>query len=122
VELNAGKKVGKPLSWRHLQMLINDREVRVVEPRKMKSEFETTGAYDISKRLQAGLDVSSFPARNDRLGLAQTVTKFSLRQTSSKPGFLDQISANHPRIIADLLYHWRTRGRARVVEAPLLNL
>jgi hypothetical protein len=89
VEANPFQEISQPLRWRHLEVLVDDGQARLVEPRKVKREFQTAASDHVAKRLEARGHVTSLPPSDHRLGLTDPLPEFGLGQAGSKSGFPD---------------------------------
>ncbi len=58
-------------------------------------ELEPASADDFPQCLEARDNVTSFPARDDRLWLPNSCAELGLRYACAEPGLSDQIAAYH---------------------------
>ena len=79
----------------HLEMLINDDGVRVIDSREVEVEIQFAPSDDLTQRLKTRDYITVFPASDDGSGLPDSGSELGLGQASTQPCFSDQIAGHH---------------------------
>src|SRR5271154_7368891 len=85
-------------------MLIDDRDVGIVESRHGEGEIQSTRPNNFAESFQARRYLVAFPPRYDRLCLTETASELDLGETGAQPGLFDEIATDHVPNIVQICY------------------
>ena len=85
-------------------MLIDDRDVRVIEFGQGKGKFQAAAPNNFSHGFETRPYVSPLPTGNDRLCLADDRPELGLGEPSAEPGLSYQVSGHHVVSIVHICY------------------
>jgi hypothetical protein len=89
VKIDPRQEVGEAFCRRHLQMMINDCLIRVVETRQVEMEIQPTTTDHLSQGFEARVNIAPLPSSDNGLRFANRGPKLSLCETRPQSGLSD---------------------------------